>query len=275
MSRARAVVRRAAQAPVGRALAPRVRRLVRGPEHRYVFVVTYGRSGSTLVQGLLNTLPRTLVRGENNFYVLPLFRAMVHVRAFRRLHMKHNPHASHSAFFGLHEIEPQSFVQSTHDLMTGHLLGEASPREVDVLGFKEVLWHRVRPDETKSFFGFLDQVFPGCLFVLNEREHDKVVDSGFWQRHDRDEVLAAIRRVEDIQAFLRETRPERTLDLRYELVTSEDRATSDAQLRALAEFVHGECDDALLAALRQTLATGHGPFPFGKSRGRRSGGQDG
>ena len=31
----------------------------------YVFVVTYGRSGSTLVQGMLNTMPRTLVRGEH------------------------------------------------------------------------------------------------------------------------------------------------------------------------------------------------------------------
>lgn len=269
MSRAHHVLRRAAQAPVGRTLAPHVRRWVRPPQYRYVFVVTYGRSGSTLVQGLLNTLPRTLVRGENNFYVLPLYRAMASIRSFRRTHMKHNPRASHSAFFGLHEIEPESFVRSTHDLMTGHMLGSAGRREVDVLGFKEVLWHRVTPGETGRFFDFMDQVFPGCLFVLNEREHENVVGSGFWQRHDKDEVLAAIHRVEEIQEFLRRTRPRRVLDLRYELLTSEDRAVSDAQLRALAEFVHGSCDDALLAELRNTRETGHGPFPFGKSRGRR------
>ena len=44
--------------------------------HRYVFVVTYGRSGSTLVQGLLNAFPRVLVRGENDLYLLDLYRAL-------------------------------------------------------------------------------------------------------------------------------------------------------------------------------------------------------
>jgi hypothetical protein len=258
-----------------RAALGRARRVVRRwlrreePQYRYVFVVTYGRSGSTLVQGLLNTLPRTLVRGENNLYVLPLFRAWASVRSFRETHLRHNPRASHSAFYGLNEVTPASFVRSTRTLVTGHLLGSTPPREVDVLGFKEVLWHRVRAGETKAFFDFLDRAFPGCRYVLNERDHDKVAGSGFWQSRDRDEVMSAIRRVEEIQRFLRETRPRRTLDLRYELLTSDDRATSDAQLRSLAEFVHGSCDDDLLAELRQTRETGHGPYPFGKSRNRR------
>jgi hypothetical protein len=80
--------------------------------------------------------------------------------------------------------------------------------------------------------------------------------------------LSAIRRVEDIQDHLRQTRPRRVLDLHYELLTSDDQTISDGQLRSLAEFVTGSCDADLLASLRETRATGHGPFPFGKSRGR-------
>ncbi len=247
----------------------RVRRRKQPKTYGYVFVVTYGRSGSTLVQGLLNTLPRTLVRGENNLYVLHLFRAMNSVKSFRNTHLKHNPKASHSAFYGLNEITPASFVASTRTLVTGHLLGSVSPDEVDTLGFKEVLWHRIRPAETEAFFDFMDRAFPGCRFVLNERNHEKVVGSGFWQGQDQEEVLQAIQRVEEIQEFLRSTRKERTLDLRYELLTSEDQATSDAQLRALAEFSHGSCDDTLLGQLRETRKTGHGPYPFGKSRDRQ------
>jgi hypothetical protein len=259
VSRARSALRRARQL---------VRRDKPPKQYRYVFVVTYGRSGSTLVQGLLNTLPRTVVRGENNLYVLQLYRAMASVQSFRKTHLKHNPRASHSAFYGLNEIKPASFVASARPLVTGHLLGSEPPAEVDVLGFKEVLWHRVRATETEGFFDFLDRTFPGCLYVLNEREHERVVESGFWQSHDRDEAMKAISRIEEIQQFLRETRPRRTLDLRYELLTSDDRATSDAQLRALAEFVHTSCDDELLALLRQTRETGHGPFPFGRSLNR-------
>jgi len=260
-----------------RALASRVARSLgarRSPRaFRYVFVVTYGRSGSTLVQGLLNALPRTLVRGENNLYVLHLFRAMASVEEFRSLHLRHNPRASHSAFYGLHAIKPRSFVQMTRTLVTGHLLGSVRPSSVDVLGFKEVLWHHVLPPETESFFDFLDSAFPGCLYVLNEREHDRVVGSGFWQAQDEESVIQAIERVEDIQVFLRRTRPERTLDLRYELLTSDDKAVSDPQFRALAEFVHGSCDAELLDRMRQTLDVGHGPYPFGQSRnrGRQSG----
>ena len=34
------------------------------------------------------------------------------------------------------------------------------------------------------------------------------------------------------------------------------------------EFVHGSCDAETMAAMRATLEQGHGPYPFGKSRGR-------
>lgn len=256
----------------GRPAPGLLRRLVGRPrEYRYVFVVTYGRSGSTLVQGLLNTMPRTLVRGENSLYLVELFRAMHRVRALRRRHLKHHPRRSSSAFFGLHELTPRSFVLSARDLVTGHLLGDVPPREVDVLGFKEVLWNRVEPDETEDFFDYLDRVFPGCQYVLNQRDHEQVVGSGFWQAHDRDEVLATIHRVEEIQDHLRQTRPDRVLDLHYGQLTSTDQSISDAQLRGVAEFVHGSCDDALLTRLRETRETGHGPFPFGKSRSRREG----
>ena len=273
MSRLRAAVRRLAPRPVVRAVHGARRP---GPDddprrtpYRYVFVVTYGRSGSTLIQGLLNSLPRTLVRGENNFYVLHLFRAWADLRSFRQLHLKHNPKAVRSAFYGLHEIRPASLVAATRSLLTSHMLGSVRPRQVDVLGFKEVLWHRIEEQEVPDFFDFLERVFPHSLYVLNERSHEQVVGSGFWQGQERGEVLEAIERVEEMQDFLRRTRPDRTLDLRYELVTSDDAATSEAQLRALATFVSGTCDDETLVTMRETLATGHGPFPFGKSRGRR------
>jgi hypothetical protein len=268
-------VRRAARTKAGRVVVRAVRpgaapaRAPRPRRYRYVVVVTYGRSGSTLVQGLLNTLPRTVVRGENGFYLLDLFHAMTSARAFRKAHLPHNPRASHSAFYGVHEIRPRSFAAGTRALVTGHLLGSLPPDQVDVLGFKEVRWDRIAPEETEDFFGFLDHVFRNCRYVLNQRDHEQVIGSGFWQERDREEVLAAIRRTEEIQEFLRRTRPDRVLDLRYDELTHEDPVVSDAALSALAEFVHGSCDEDLLAQLRETRATGHGPFPFGISVGRR------
>jgi hypothetical protein len=240
---------------------------------QYVFVVTYGRSGSTLVQGLLNTLPGTLVRGENGFYILPLFRAFRFAKAFKQQHQKHGSQKTSSAFFGLNEMRPKGFVTHTRDLVTEQLLGKQDPRQVQALGFKEVLWHRVNPGETEDFFMFMDDAFPGVKYVLNQRDHEQVVGSGFWQRFEESEAYQAIQRVEEMQEHLRSTRPGQVVDLRYEVITGEDKGASDAQLRSLAEFVTGSCDDALMDALHKTLETGHGPNPFGASRGRRDGGQ--
>jgi hypothetical protein len=253
-------------APSGLISRMRGRGTADGSLPKFAFVVTYGRSGSTLVQGLLNTLPRTLVRGENNFYVLPLFRSQALLRGFQREHAKHDQVNASSAFYGLGGITPADFVPPVRDLMMRHLLGSESPGDVDVLGFKEVLWHRVNPKETEPFFGFLDRVFPGALYVLNQRDHAQVAESGFWRSRDGQEVMQAITRVEQIQDHLRRTRPDRVYDTRYELLTSPDAAVVDRQLRGLAEFVRGSCDDDLLAELRRTMTKGHGPNPFGKSK---------
>lgn len=242
-------------------------------QHRYVFVVTYGRSGSTLVQGLLNTLPGTIVRGENGLWLLEMYRAYRLGTDFAKRHTKHNAGKVSSAFYGLDHVEPGQFVRATRKLVVPQLLGDTAEAEVDVLGFKEVLWHRILPEETEGFFDWFEEVFPGARYLLNTRDHERVAQSGFWQRQ-QDEVADALARVEEIQAWLRETRPDRVLDTRYEVLTGDDRAAAEAQLASIADFVVGSHDDALLRRLRATLDVPHGPRPF-QSRAQEGNGSDG
>lgn len=239
----------------------------RHPAPRYVFVVTYGRSGSTLTQGLLNALPRTLVRGENDLYLLHLYRAWAGVTETRRKHAKNDARqGTRSAFYGIEQLRPDDFVRSTRDLALTQLYGSVPRRDVDVLGFKEVRWHRIGPDETEGFFGFLESVFPDARYVLNRRDHHQVSSSGFWQKQDADDVQRAIGRVEQVQEFLARTRPGRTLETRYEQVTSDHVSESDRALRDLARFTLGWSDEQVLERMRATLSEGHGPRPFGRSR---------
>lgn len=232
----------------------------------FLFVVTYGRSGSTLVQGLLNSLPRTLVRGENNLYILPMFQAWTLARDFKRKHGKDARRGAHSAFYGLDEVKPRDFVESTRALTVKQLFGNAGRSEVDRLGFKEVLWHRIDPQETAAFFEFFELVFPDARYVLNRRDREQVATSGFWQRRGSDAAMAAVERVEEIQDYLRESRPNRTHCTRYEDLTSEDNSVVEEQLQGLAQFAIGWCDEQILSGLRATMAKGHGPRPFGRSR---------
>jgi hypothetical protein len=247
----------------------------REPPLRFVFVVTYGRSGSTLVQGLLNVLPRTLVRGENNFYIFSLYEAMVHARGFRRQFGKQRNERPTSAFYGLWSLQPGHFDDLTRDLVVKQLLGATERRDVDVIGFKEIRWNQIDSDAQVDFFDFMDRAFPGAQYVLNRRNHGDVKASDFWRGRRPEEFVEIVSRIEEIQNFLRTTRPDRVYDTQYELLTGADDSAVEKQLRGLAEFVTGSCDDALLAELRDTLTVGHGPHPSKPRRRLGAGGEAG
>jgi hypothetical protein len=232
----------------------------------WVFVVTYGRSGSTLTQGMLNALPRTLVRGENNLFLLPLFRSWAGLKEFQvRFRGKGNPLTT-SAFYGLHELDMDTFAASVRDLVRLQLLGSAPPGDVDRLGFKEVLWHRIKPEEWSDFFGFMDLAFGDPLYVLNQRDVEMASTSGFWRSKKPGQALRQINRVRDLQIFLRESRAERCYDTRYEVTTGADLEAAAASMRGLAEFVTGGCSDEVLQDMLALRDVGHGPNPFGKVR---------
>ena len=233
---------------------------------RFVFVVTYGRSGSTLTQGMLNALPRTLVRGENDLYLVPLYRAYAGLGRFRERFGGPGAIAPSSAFYGLREVDLDGFAATIRDLVQAQLLGGVPLADVDRLGFKEVLWHRLRRPEWEDFFGFLDRTFGDPLYVLNQRDVEMASTSGFWRKKKPGVALRQINRVRRLQAFLRESRPDRTFDTRFEAMTSDDHDVAAAQLRGLAEFVTGSCDDALLESMLALREIGHGPNPFGKAR---------
>ena len=236
------------------------------PTPRFVFVVTYGRSGSTLTQGMLNTLPRTLVRGENNLYLLPMFRAYASLESFKDKFGGPGAAKASSAFYGLREVDLDAFAASVRQLVQQQLLGDVAPSDIDRLGFKEVLWHRIKPEEWSGFFGFMDLAFDDPRYVLNRRDVAMTSTSGFWQKKEPGVAEQQINRVRRLQDFLRESRADRCVDTQFEAMTSDDEAIAAEQLRRLAEFVTGSCDDDLLAALFATRETGHGPNPFGKTR---------
>lgn len=250
----RSVVRRLRSNPSTQGPAPDA-----PPPWTPVFVVTYGRSGSTLVQGLLNALPRTLVRGENGLFFVDLFRASERATTFASKHATHAPRLTTSAFYGAHRIREDRFVSASRRLIQRTLLGPHRAEEYDRVGFKEVAWHELAPEETAAFFDWWDLVFPGAVYVLHTREREALPNSGFWRYRPVDEIFAKVDRVVEIQEHLRRTRPERVVETRYETLTTDDEAVASETLRELATRLTGGCDDELLATLMAVRAQRHGP----------------
>ena len=247
----------------------RLRRASRGHELDYVFVVTYGRSGSTLVQGLLNTLPRVArAWGERPLRASALPRMCEGDGVPRATHRPPTPggalgvlRAAERAATPIRPIGPRPGHR--------HPARARWPRQGGRARLQGGALERGPPEETEGFFDFLDSAFPGARYILNQRTHADVASSGFWQRRDTEEVFAALQRIEEIQAYLRESRPDRVLDTRYELITSDD---SEAPVPSCAPWrssCSGPATTPCVEKLRESMQTGYGPKAFGASHGRR------
>ena len=153
----------------------------------YLFVVTYGRSGSTLVAGLLNSLPGYLIRGENRDALHHLFEFHSTMltestrKPIKRLRMKTDP------FFGIGDFPPERSIKLIRRLAVETVL-RPKP-DTRVTGFKEIRWYQ--PD-LEEYVAWLREVFPGAKFLINTRDHASVLKSGWWAQGDHADGLARV-----------------------------------------------------------------------------------
>ena len=122
--------------------------------------------------------------------------------------------------------------------MQQQLLGDVAPSDVDRLGFKEVLWHRIKPEEWSGFFGFMDLAFDDPRYVLNRRDVAMTSTSGFWQKKEPGVAEQQINRVRRLQDFLRESRADRCVDTQFEAMTSDDRGDRGRTAAAAGRVRH-------------------------------------
>lgn len=226
-------------------LQRRVRRLRPRDDLGYVFVMTYGRSGSTLLQGVLNSIPGYLIRGEN-------WQALTHVHDFHRLLVKERGRVrrrqrrrdeevggatSTHPFYGLDTFSTKTSLAAARRLALDTLL---RPRaDTRVTGFKEIRWV---DDDVSDYVAWLRQVFPGARFVVNTRDLDAVARSEWWAE------------MPDARTHLAE-REQRLLDLAEELgdaafrVHYDDYAADPEVLRPLFAWLGEEFDEDRVRAV--------------------------
>jgi hypothetical protein len=162
----------------------------------YLFVLTYGRSGSTLLQGILSSVPGVMVRGENGGVIDHLFRFHDTVLGHReRLARPGGLPPSHP-WWGVDGYPDDAALRNLRTLLLETVLRPAP--DTRVVGFKEIDWPVERLPEV---IAFMRAVFPGARFVLNTRNLDDVARSKWWARQP--DALGRLRTMED--AFVRAT----------------------------------------------------------------------
>jgi len=141
----------------------------------YLFVVTYGRSGSTLLQGILSSTPGVMIRGENGGALEHLFRFHDTVRGHRDRLARDEPLPPSHPWWGIDGYPDETALRDLRMLMLETVLRPGP--DTRVVGCKEITW---LPGRLPELLAFVRAVFPGARFVLNTRDLEQVATSKWW-----------------------------------------------------------------------------------------------
>lgn len=222
-----------------------------------------GRSGSTLVQGALNGLPSTLIRGESNFFVFYCFSAY---RAIASAHESFGqwPHSSSSErgpWFGADALRPSSALDDMRSLVRRQLVGGPSHRLARqaprTIGFKEIRWTALEPGtgDAPGFVGFCQAVFGHVGWVLHTRDLHEIRRSGWWAGNPGREVARTFEHVLEVQAEVRGlVKPSQVFESTYRELTTQ----SGDWASRLASWAGHSANPGLAEQITSILSLPHG-----------------
>jgi hypothetical protein len=213
----------------------------------HLFVLSCGRTGSTLVQGVLNSTPGVLIRGENGGVLTDLFRFHATAGHHReRLERESTLLQSTHAWFGI-DGYPEDLARREFRQLATDLLFRPGP-DTHTVGCKEIKWSEV---DAADYLRFLREVFPGARFILSSRRLEDVATSGFWSR--RENAMAELTVLDEaIRAAVKDLDAD-GFELRYE-----EFADNPEGLRPMFEWLGLPFRPAVVAA---TMSRPHSHEP--------------
>ncbi len=182
-----------------------------------IFIVTYGRSGSTALQSILQTVPKSHIVGENYLALEGLFLASKRIRkAYRTWGKKPRP-KSHP-WYGADQLKPNRFETRLAKVFIEEAI--QPPRDTRWIGFKEIRYPRLA-DDFPAFLEFCQRAFPNPFFVFNSRNGDDVAKSKWWANQPRDQVLDLVSTMDARFSEYADTHPHRSHHVFHEQTCSD------------------------------------------------------
>ncbi len=158
---------------------------------KHVFIVAYGRTGSTALMRALNCIEGACIRGENGGMLLPIAEAYALSQATRR---RHGPdsHEVWRPWYGADRIRCQQFGEGLARAFSRDVL--LPPENARLAGFKEIRYASdLLTDEAfDALLRFMLDCFEAPHVIFLTRDPEQVADSAWWQDRDRDVVLDVI-----------------------------------------------------------------------------------
>lgn len=211
-----------------------------GVKPRYAFIVTYGRSGSTVLQKIIASISGCHFNGENSDALAGLWASYRSACATRSEQGDVPRTRSGDPWRGAHLIDPQSYNRKLASLFVDEIL--RPPPDAALIGFKEVRYF----DHGEALPDYLDYIrttFAPALLIFNRRDPVAVANSAWWKNHPAD-IAAEVRRFDAQTDLYARLYPAETIIVDYDAFCRDP-----DHLRPLFERLGADFDRGRLAGL--------------------------
>jgi len=196
-----------------------------------ILVVTYARSGSTLLQGVLNSIDGVLIRGENKNFIQGLYDAYLRLHHTYKFGNRNNVDSLSQRqsfqpihpWYGADVINMQIFLKHCKSMVQDILLAEyKEDKNIVCYGFKEIRYFELLKSgiELNKYLDFLQQIFPNVAIVFNTRNLDNVTNSIIWSDRDKILSIAALMKLENDFKSYKNNNLKNTFSISYEDIIS-------------------------------------------------------
>lgn len=187
---------------------------------RNIFIVTYGRTGSTLLQNLMMTIPGCDMRGENHNVIESIWNATIRCRKAKNTWGAKQQPDSHP-WYGSDQMKPVMFARGMIDSFVDNVL--CPPKDCRYFGFKEIRYN-AWGDRLPEVLDFMRFHFKDAFFVFNKRHVDDVSKSAWWKNWKREDVVALVEGMDRRFGEYHDANPEFTSLFSYEEFSTDPQA---------------------------------------------------
>jgi hypothetical protein len=213
-----------------------------------LIIVSHGRTGSTLLQGILNTAPGFLIRGENFSFLDGFYLAYSRLERAQQQPFTVKANSPTHPFYGVREFDLDRVLAELSRVVRDMLVPPEHRDTTVCYGFKEIRYPLAEPRFTE-YMTFLRKLMPDLAIILNTRAHESLARSGWWSKRPAEEVAQKLSESDAVRRDYVAQNPDHAFHVRYE-----DVCVQGPELQALFEFLGAEYAQDRVAA---TLAMPH------------------
>jgi hypothetical protein len=154
---------------------------------KFILIVAIGRSGSTTLQRIINTIENSNITGENNNFIFEILKAYNNLRRTIKMTPKKN-----NKFMSFEELEKiqkkpcwyNSFdIEKIKDDLRKIIIDFLDINNNKILGFKEILWY-----ENYDLINEFIDLFPNTKVILHYREDIEKQSKSGWFAKNKDAI---------------------------------------------------------------------------------------